>query len=126
MMRGASRRTVLTAVAAATALAPLAGMAGGTATLAVFQADEAVARDLAARWPARMAIDGDRVRFARRVFGELRPGRVVGLTRYADYLLLADAAREQGYRVMLGKPPRESLVVWTASLPGRRAMRIGS
>ena len=125
-MREASRRTVLVAVAAATALAPLAGIAGGTGTLAVFEADEPVARDFAARLPARMAVDGDRVRFARRVFGQLRPGRVVGMTRYADYLLLADAAREEGYRVTLGKPPQDPLIVWTASLSGPSAIRIGS
>jgi len=41
-------------------------------------------------------IEGDRIRFARAVFAE-RPAFVVGLSRAADALLIAEVAREAGY-----------------------------
>ena len=42
------------------------------------------------------AIEGDRVRFTRKVL-EARPALVAGVSRYADLLLIADVAREAGY-----------------------------
>ena len=42
------------------------------------------------------AIAGDRVRFGREVF-ESRPALVAGVSRHADFMLLADVGREHGY-----------------------------
>ena len=122
----ASRRTVLVAAAgaAAGAAAPaLARAAQDLEAVAVFEADEpnarAFAQGRAARGLAALAVDGDRVRFARQLFGAMRPPRVVAMTRYADYLLLAESAREEGYRTALAgqAPPNgAALFAWTAEL----------
>ena len=45
--------------------------------------------------PSR-TIEGDRIRFAREVLSA-RPSLVAGVTRHADFLLIADVAREAGY-----------------------------
>ena len=44
-----------------------------------------------------LAIDGDRIRFARQVFAT-QPAYVAGLSRQADVVLIEDVAREFGYR----------------------------
>ena len=44
-----------------------------------------------------LAIDGDRIRFARAVFAA-RPAWVQGISRQADAVLIEDVAREFGYR----------------------------
>jgi hypothetical protein len=44
-----------------------------------------------------LAIDGDRIRFAREVFAA-RPAYVAGISRQADAVLIDDVAREFGYR----------------------------
>lgn len=44
-----------------------------------------------------LAIEGDRIRFAREVFAA-RPAYVAGISRQADFVLLEDVAREFGYR----------------------------
>jgi hypothetical protein len=51
----------------------------------------------AARGGDVRAIEGDRIRFARQVL-EGRPGLIAGVSRHADFILIADAAREAGYR----------------------------
>jgi hypothetical protein len=43
-----------------------------------------------------VAITGDRIRFARRLF-ESRPALVIGLSRRADTLLIEEVGREAGY-----------------------------
>lgn len=43
------------------------------------------------------AIDGDRIRFAREVFGA-KPAYVAGVSRQADLVLIEDVAAEFGYR----------------------------
>ena len=43
-----------------------------------------------------LAIEGDRIRFARAVF-ERRPSLVVGISRPADALLIEEVGREAGY-----------------------------
>lgn len=58
-----------------------------------------------------MAIEGDRIRFAREVFAA-RPAYVVGLSRQADAVLIEDVAREFGYR-------REALSASGAALEWR-------
>lgn len=116
------RRTVLIAAAAivTAGAAPALAQAGrslGEDSVAVFEADQPAARAFARSLPARLAIDGDRVRFARRLFHDERPLKVVGMTRYADFLLLAESAREEGYRTTLAGPaPLEgtALFVWTS------------
>ena len=115
------RRTVLVAAgalaaaAAAPSLAAAGQLTGGA--VAVFESDEPAARAFARGRGAALAIDGDRIRFGRRLFGEQRPGKVVGMTRYADFLILAETAREHGYRAALaGQAPPDgaALFVWTA------------
>ena len=119
-----SRRTVLIAAASAAsaALAPALARAAekiGAASIAVFEADEPAARAFAegrsAKGGMTLAVDGDRIRFARRLFGEARPLQVVAMTRYADFLLLSEAAREHGYRTRLVEDAAgDALFVWTA------------
>ncbi len=115
----ANRRTVLIAAcAAAASTGALAGNPGiGTAQAAVFEAEEPAARAFVRGRPGALAVDGDRVRFARRLFREQRPTKVVAVTRYADFLLLAESAREEGYRTALvagARPGGPALFVWTA------------
>ena len=109
-----NRRTVLIAAAGAAAVAALPALAqAAEASVAVFEADEPAARAFAkGRIPA-LAIDGDRVRFARALFREQRPARVLAMTRYADYLILSEAAREDGYRTQLVSQA-DTLFAWTA------------
>ena len=116
----ASRRSVL--VAAAVAAAPglaRAAAAQAASTVVVFDADEPAARAYASARGAgrRLAVDGDRVRLARRLFGLDRPAKVLAMTRYADFLVLSETAREQGYRAaLLGQAPPDgaALFAWTA------------
>jgi hypothetical protein len=114
-MATANRRTVLIAAAGAAAAAVAPAFAeGAEGAVAVFEADEPAARAFARSRALRLAVDGDRVRFARKLFVEARPARVVGMTRYADYLILAEAAREHGYRAVLAGQPGDGLFAWTA------------
>ena len=118
-----SRRTVLVAAAgaAAAASAPALAAAEGARAIVVFEAEEPAARSFVqarvARGDTPAAVDGDRIRFARRLFREERPAKVLGMTRYADFLLLADTAREEGYRTALidqAPPDGAALFLWTA------------
>ncbi|MBO9601953.1 MAG: hypothetical protein J7496_05535 [Novosphingobium sp.] len=43
-----------------------------------------------------LAIEGDRIRFARKIFAA-RPALVAGVSRHADLVLIADVAAEMGY-----------------------------
>ncbi|HEY5410099.1 MAG TPA: hypothetical protein VIJ94_05165 [Caulobacteraceae bacterium] len=107
--------SALTAAAAMPSFAAAGRLAGGA--VAVFEAEERSARTFVRGRGAPLAIDGDRIRFARRLFGEQRPSKVVGVTRYADFLMLAESAREHGYRATLeGRAPPDgaALFVWTA------------
>jgi hypothetical protein len=49
-----------------------------------------------ARGDKVMAIEGDRIRFAREIF-EQTPALVIGVSRQADAVLIEDVAREAGY-----------------------------
>ena len=109
-----NRRTVLIAAAGATAAAALPAFAmAAQASVAVFEAEEPAARAFAQGRDPALAIDGDRVRFARSLFRDQRPAKVIAVTRYADYLVLADAAREDGYRTAL-VGQTDVLFTWTA------------
>jgi hypothetical protein len=119
------RRTVLlgsalAAGAASPALARAAGAVGAPA-LALFEPSRPEARAFAegrrASGALPVALTGDRVRLARRLFGQLRPRSAAAMTGYADFLLLAEAAREHGYRTrLLDRAPAGALTlfVWTA------------
>lgn len=52
-----------------------------------------------ARGDRSLAIEGDRIRFARAVF-ERAPVLVVGVSRSADALLIEEVARDAGYRAV--------------------------
>ncbi len=109
-----NRRTVLIAAAGATAAAALPAFADAAeASVAVFEAEEPAARAFVQGRRPALAVGGDRVRFARMLFGEQRPKKVVAMTRYADYLILAEAAREDGYRTDIVSQAH-SLFAWTA------------
>ncbi len=56
-----------------------------------------------ARGDKALAIEGDRIRFARGVF-EQAPALVVGVSRAADTLLIEDVAREFGYTPVTMSP----------------------
>lgn len=97
-----NRRTVL---AAASALAGAATARGGLAKaaesspLTLYDPHEPAARTFAVSQGGRaIPIEGDRIRLARRLFATAAPDRLTVIARHADQLLLAEAAREQGYR----------------------------
>ncbi len=118
------RRTLLIAsasVAATSVLAPVADAVDRVASgaIVVFEADEPAARAFARGRGDALAMDGDRIRFARWLFGETRPRKVLGMTRYADFVILAESAREYGYRATLEgpvPPAGAALFVWAAEL----------
>lgn len=56
-----------------------------------------------------LAIDGDRIRFARTVF-ERKPALVVGVSRPADALLIEEVAREAGYRAVVADDALRGLI----------------
>ena len=110
-----NRRSVLIATAGALAAAalPAFALAAEATPVAVFEADEPAARAFRLGRSPAFAVDGDRVRFARALFREQRPAKVLAMTRYADYLLLTEAAREDGYRIALVSQA-DTLFTWTA------------
>jgi hypothetical protein len=75
-----------------------------------------VASDGASHGCATLPVVGDRVRFARDVFGaSAAPAVVAGVTTYADYILLSGCAAEHGYRVLSERLPAAGerfLVEW--------------
>ena len=96
----ATRREALKGALAVPAIAGLPTAAWARAGSAVLVHDPSLkmGRDLAAALGSEaVAIDGDRIRFARSVFAR-RPALVVGVTRAADALLIEEVAREAGYR----------------------------
>ena len=98
----ASRRDTLLAALAVPAVAGLPGVAKARSAKPLAMHDPALAagRRLAELHGGEaLAIDGDRIRFARAVF-EMRPALVVGVSRHADALLIEDVAREAGYMLV--------------------------
>jgi hypothetical protein len=95
----ASRRQTLAGALALPALGALPqaglGRAGGT----IFVHDpslQAGRRLAAAHGSGVLAIEGDRIRFTRKVL-EGCPALIVGVSRPADAMLIEDVAREAGY-----------------------------
>jgi hypothetical protein len=68
-----------------------------------------------------LAIEGDRIRFARAVF-EQRPAFVVGVSRPADALLIEEVAREAGYLPAVDAKVRE---MTAAAQPLDRGLVVG-
>ncbi|HVY79561.1 MAG TPA: hypothetical protein VG994_01155 [Steroidobacteraceae bacterium] len=101
------------AVGGTIALAP----AALAATDSLFVADDELfyASQLAAEAASRgwriLPVTGDRVRFAREVFGPGAPDVIAGATRYADFIVLTGCASEAGYR-LTGSRADGDLVRW--------------
>jgi hypothetical protein len=115
------RRTILAAAAALAAAATAkAADRAKSAALVLFDSSEPAAQTFAASQGARsLAIEGDRIRLARRLLDRGGPDRLTVIGRHADVLLLSEAAREQGYRAFaLHRFPaadgRDGLFIWTA------------
>ena len=125
----ATRRGVLAGALAVPALAGLPRLAWARSERALVVYDPALesARHLAeAHGGEALAIEGDRIRFARAVF-ERRPSLVVGVSRHADALLIEDVGREAGYvpvssgvrglRDMMAETrPRDRDLIWVIAL----------
>ncbi len=95
----ATRRGVLAGAAAVSAVAGaprLATARGGSAVMLHDPSLEAGRRFSEAHGGEALPIDGDRIRFARAVFAR-RPAYVIGVSRPADALLIAEVGREAGY-----------------------------
>ena len=120
------RRTVL---AAATALAGAAATQGAVAQaadlaeaepLTLFDPDEPAAKAYAVAQGGRtVPIEGDRIRLARRLFGDGAFSRLIAGRSPADQILLAEAAREHGYRPVALDPfpaldGRSGMFMWVA------------
>jgi hypothetical protein len=119
------RRSIL---AAATALAGAAATQGALAKpanpqgspLTLFDPDEPAAKAFAVSQGGRtVPIEGDRIRLARRLFAAGAPSRLTVIARHADQLLLAEAAREHGYRPVALDPfpaldGRGGMFIWVA------------
>jgi len=94
------RRRAFLGAAAVAAVAATAGSvraATGGRTLWVYD-PAALKHDLLPEGAERIAVEGDRVRLARRLLAQA-PQEIRGVTRYADFLLLSGATAEAGYRV---------------------------
>ncbi|WP_305096855.1 hypothetical protein [Croceibacterium aestuarii] len=100
------RTTRRNALMGALAVPTVAGLAQwrwrhGDATLLLYDDSLAAGLRFAAAGAERggqgRAIAGDRVRFGREALAQ-RPALVAGVSRHADFILLADVAREHGYR----------------------------
>ena len=95
----ATRREALMGALAVPAVAGLPGVAlarGGGAVLLHDPALEAGRRLAEAHGGEALAIEGDRIRFARAVFAR-RPSLVLGVSRPTDALLIEEVGREAGY-----------------------------
>lgn len=105
-MIAATRRTVLAGgFAGALAVPTLAGLAHwrwrhGEGGLLLHDPALAAGRRFAAAGAAAggtvLALEGDRIRFARRAL-DRRPALIAGVSRHADALLIEDVAQEAGY-----------------------------
>ena len=106
MIRTTRRQTLGAAMMGALAVPTVAGLAHwrwkhGERSVLLHDPALGAGRRFAGAGSARggdvRAIDGDRIRFAREVLAD-RPALIAGVSRHADFILIADAAREAGYR----------------------------
>ncbi len=120
----ATRRGMLAGGLAASAVA--GGLAGwywrrGEGALLLHDpALEAGRRLASAHAGEALAIEGDRIRFARAVFAR-RPSLILGVSRPADALLIEDVGREAGYA-----PVREGVEPWREMAAGFRSRDRGA
>jgi len=70
-----------------------------------------LASDAGARGTKVLAIEGDRIRFARAVF-EQAPALIVGVSRAADAVLIEDVGREAGYAPVAVPPALAGKFAW--------------
>jgi hypothetical protein len=120
----ATRREALMGALAVPAVAGLPRAASARAGKAVLVHDPSLAagRRFAAAYPGEtLAIEGDRIRFARRVF-EQRPEFVVGVSRPADALLIEEVGHEAGYVLADDETVREMIA---AAQPLDRGVVLG-
>ena len=118
------RRTVLAVAATLAAGAATQGARAKASEhnspLTLFDPDEPAAKAFAAsRGGCIVPIEGDRIRLARRLFAKGAPSRLTVIARHADQLLLAEAAREAGYRTVALNPfpavdGRDGMFIWVA------------
>jgi hypothetical protein len=87
----ATRRQAMVAALAVPAVASAGKLRAAAGPMVVY--DPALVPPPAA---AARPIEGDRIRFARAMFAA-RPSLVIGVSRSADALLIAEVAREAGY-----------------------------
>ncbi|MGX7896018.1 hypothetical protein [Tsuneonella sp. HG222] len=92
----ATRREALAGALAVPAMGSVAHWRFQAGAVVVHDPALAAGRRLAAQSPGALAIEGDRIRFARALFAR-RPSLVVGVSRPADALLIEEVAREAGY-----------------------------
>ena len=113
-----NRRTVL-AAGALTAIAASVKAADAERSLTLFDPGEPSAQAFAKSQGGKtVAITGDRIRLARRVFAKNAPHRLTVIGRHADVLLLTEAAREAGYRPTSQDPfptVDGGLFIWSAT-----------
>lgn len=105
----ATRRGILAGGLAMPALAGLPRLASARSGDPVLLHDPSLAagrRFAQAHLGEALAIEGDRIRFARGVFAK-RPAFVVGVSRPADALLIEDVGREAGYAPVDDRTVRE-------------------
>jgi len=108
-----SRRSLLASAAvlpAAAGLDRLAAAATPGEAIALYDPALPQARAMAADARA-IAVEGDRIRFAREVFAR-RPMLVRGVTRQGDRVLIEDVGREHGY-VPQAVSARGQALEWT-------------
>ena len=92
-----TRREAMLAALAVPAVAGMPRLKRSTAPLLVHDPKLAASRRMAETHGGEvLAIEGDRIRFARAVF-ERRPSLVIGVSRHADALLIEEVGREAGY-----------------------------
>ena len=118
----ATRRAALAGALALPAAASLAksSVRAPTGTMILYDPSYEGARSFAAsaRGPGTeaLAIHGDRIRFARALFART-PALVVGVSRSADAVLIADVGREAGY-VPIAVPPAIAAMLHKTSARG--------
>ena len=119
-----SRRGLMAGALAIPAAAGFAGwrwQSGDKAVLLHDAALQAGRRFAAASRGQSVAVEGDRVRFMRAVLAAA-PALVAGVTRHADQFLLADIAREHGYRPVATIDARAGRCTAASCQPGWGAL----
>ena len=121
-MRATRRETLLAALAvpAVAGMPKLAQARTGGAVLLHDPTLEEARRAVEAHGGEALAIEGDRIRFARKVF-ERRPSLVLGVSRQADAVLIEEVGREAGYVAVdsAAEGLRQQLAAPGSDNPGR-------